>query len=156
MPLAFIDLPSSVQGSLLNKAEKRFLAFLEERDHIEAAPSSPYSVSVNVNITFVKSKASDAVETRVTTDPSATPIRLTEDEFRTIYQWDYKTLTDRCKERYQDFKQNKQYHNIRKRLEEKPAFAMVRFLNPDNPDGGKKVFYSTSILGELDKCYTRR
>ncbi len=156
MPLAFIDLPSNVQGSLLNVAEKKFLAFLEENDQAEVDAVSPYSVSVNVNITFIKSNARDAVSTRITTHPSATPIRLTDDEFKIRYPWSYKTLTDRCVERYQDFKQNQQYHNTRKQLERRPGFAMTRFLNPDNPNSAKTTFYNPSILTELDKRYMRK
>ncbi len=156
MPLAFIDLPSNVQGTLLNTAEKKFLAFLEEKDQVEANQGSLYSVSVNVNITFVKSNDPDAVPTRVTNDPSATPIRLTENEFKTRYPWTYQLLTDRCKERYQDFKQNQRYHSIRKPLKEKTGFAMTRFLNPDKLSSAKTTFYNPSILSELDKHYTKK
>lgn len=156
MPLAFIDLPSNVQGSLLNSAEKKFLAFLNEKDKAETDQDSPYSVTVSVNITFVKSSDSDAILTRVTNDPSATPIRLTDDEFSTRYPWDYKTLTDRCKQRYTDFKQNTEYHRVRKQFESRPNFAMKRFLNPNNPKSSKTTFYNPSILAEFDKNYTRK
>lgn len=155
MPLAFIDLPSDVQSSLLNATEKKFLKFLEEKVDAETDPSSPYSVTVSVKVTFVKSKDGDGVPTRVTNDPSATPIRLTDDEFTTRYPWTYKILTSRCEQRYTDFKQNAQYHRVRKQLEQRPSFAMTRLLNPNNPEGAKTVRYNPSILQEFDNHYMR-
>ncbi len=155
MPLAFIDLPANVQGSLLNPAEKKFLAFLDEKDGAKTTGDSPYAVTVQVNVTFVKSGDGDAVPTRVTNDPSATPIRLTDDEFTTRYPWSYKDLTDRCKQRYTNFKMNREYHHIRKQLEQKQSFAMTRFLNPNNPKSSKTTFYNPSILQEFDKHYTK-
>lgn len=156
MPLAFIDFPTNVQGSLLNLTEKNFLAFLDEKDEAETEGGSPYSVSVSVNITFIKSGDRAAIPARVTNDPSATPIRLTDDEFATRYPWDYKTLTDRCKQRYNDFKQNQDYHRVRQLLETKPSFAMKRFLHPNNPKSAKTMRYNPSILSEFDKYYAKK
>ncbi len=156
MPLAFIDLPANVRGSLLNATEKKFLKFLEAKDEAKADQSTPYSVTVSVKVTFVKSKDSDAIPTRVTNDPSATPIRFTDDEFTTRYPWTYKTLTGRCEQRYSDFRQNADYHRVRKQLEQRPGFAMTRFLNPNNPEGAKTIRYNPSILEGFDKHYTRK
>ncbi len=156
MPLAFIDLPANVHGSLLNATEKNFLKFLEEKDEDEADQISPYTVTVSVKVSFVKSKDSDAILARVTNDPSATPIRLTDDEFTARYPWTYLTLTGRCAQRYTDFKQNADYHCVRKQLEQIPGFAKTRFLNPNNPDSAKTTRYNPSILQEFDKHYTKK
>ena len=156
MPLAHIALPTSVEGSLLNAEETNFIAFLDSMNQEEVDPESPYSVSINVDLRFTKSKSKDAFPVQVTKDPSALAVRMTEQNIREIYPWDYWTLTDRCKDRYQDFKINGQYHKVRKRLENDERYARLRLLDPENVDGLSKTFFNPNILAELDKHYAKR
>ena len=97
MPLSFLALPSNIRGSLLNTEESKFLAFIEGIDEPDIDPDSPYSVSVNVELRFTKSKSNDAFPVQVTNEPSAFPVQLTEENIRQRYPWDYAKLTDRCK-----------------------------------------------------------
>jgi hypothetical protein len=92
----------------------------------------------------------------VTNDPSALAVRLTEEQILERYPWDYKTLTEKCRLRYVNFKVNQEYHEIRKRLEADQRFAHIRRLDPENPKSSKKVFYNPNILAEFDKHYTRK
>ena len=153
MPFTFIDLPSEVEGIVLNAQEKQFLSFLEALDGPEIDPASPYAVTVNVDIKFTRSKANGALMARLTNDQSATAIRLTDEQFRERYRWDYDQLTAECRERYTDFKANQKYHEIRKPLQEDDRFAKIRYLDPDNPKSAKKTFFNPHILTEIDKHY---
>ena len=157
MPLSFVDIQSTVSASLLNANERNFLSFVQSIDSPEDDPMSPYSVAVNVDVKFVKSKAQEALPTRLDRDdPQAVPIVLTEEDWRERYPWDYAELTESCAKRYEDFKCNSDYHLIRKTLEAGERFAKTRFLDPKNPKSNKKIFFNTNILQEFDKHYTKR
>ena len=156
MPLTFMALPSNVEGSMLNLEERNFLTFLESVEDPDADPGSFYSISVNVELRFTKSKSKDALPVQVTTDPSALTVKLTEEDIRERYPWDYAALTERCRSRYDNFKMNQEYHDIRKRLETDERFARPRFLDPSNANSAKKTFFNPNIMLELDKYYKRK
>lgn len=112
-------------------------------------------MSVNVELKFTKSKSKDAFPVRVTTDPTALPVNLTEEDIRERYPWDYSTLTKRCKTRYEDFKENQTYHTIRKNLENNERYGWLRYLDPGNTKSAKKIFFNPNILQEFDKVYIK-
>lgn len=156
MPLAFVDLPANMDGFLLNVEERNFLNFLDTMERPESDPDSPYSVTVNIELKFTRSKARDALATRITNDPNAPAVRLTEEQIREKYPWDYATLNLKCAGRYVDFKVNQKYHDIRIPLLVDPRFGAIRLLDPGNPRSQKKPFFNPNILNELDKHYTQR
>ncbi len=156
MPLSFVSIPERTDAILLNKEERRFIEFLEQQEPDNTDPSARYSVTVNIEVRFTRSKAKDALALQVTKDPNAPAIRLTEEQIRERYPWDYKTLTEKCRQRYTDFKVNQEYHDIRKGLVTDQRFAHVRRLDPDNTKSSRHVFYSPKILTELDRHYTKR
>lgn len=153
MPLAFIDARSQIEAIPLGIEEKNFLHFMETLDKPEIAPNSPYSVTVNIEINFTRSKAKDALAVRLTNDPNATQVRLSEEQIHEKYPWSYQELYKKCRERYLDFKMDKKFHDLRKKLHNNNRFSMVRFLDPKNPKSSKKPFYSPNILNEFDKHY---
>jgi hypothetical protein len=155
MPLAFIDIPKDIAGVVLNAEEKNFLLYLDGLDNPDIDPTSPYTVTVNIDIRFTRSKANDALSVRNTTELGATEVRLTEEQIRERYPWDYDTLTAQCRKRYSDFKANQKYHDIHKPLQKNEHFAKVRFLDPDNPKSAKKTFFNSNILNEMDKHYKK-
>lgn len=156
MPLAFIDLPSNMDGVLLNAEEKNFLTFLEDLDKHQADPESPYSVTINIEIKFTRSKAKDALTAQLTNDPNAPAVRLTDEQIREKYPWDYQRLTIECTKRYSNFKQDKKYHEIRKALLTNPRFGTIRYLDPGNTRSQKKHFFNPNILNDLDKHYSKK
>ncbi len=156
MPLTFMALPSTVQGALLNSEESKFLEFIDSFDEPNLDPEAPYSVSVNVELKFTKSKSKDAFPVQVTGDPSALPVTLTEEDILERYPWDYMTLTEKCRKRYEDFKINQDYHANRKNLAVDDRFARLRYLDPGNAKSAKKTFFNPNIMSELDKHYDRK
>ncbi len=156
MPLAFVDLPTNIDGFLLNAEEKNFLSFLEALDKPQADPDSPYSVTVNIELKFTRSKAKDALAAQITNDPNAPAVRLTDEQIREKYPWDYQKLTEECAKRFSDFKQDKTYHAVRKGLMSDSRFGMIRYLDPGNTKSSKKPFFNPNILNELDKHYTKK
>ena len=130
MPLSFVASPPSLEAIQLNRHEKSFLAFLDRLTHEQEDPAARYSVAVNVEVRFVRSKVASAASVRVTNDPNAPAVRLSEEQVRESYPWDYQELTNRCRERYSDFKVDQKYHKLRKSLESDRRFAHERRLDP--------------------------
>ncbi|GFH62432.1 MAG: DUF3644 domain-containing protein [Candidatus Desulfovibrio kirbyi] len=155
MPLAFISMPANVEGMLLNIAERKFLDFLEDIDNNNVDPSSRYSVTVNVQVVFTRSKVKDSLKAKITNDTNALAIRLTQEQVRERHPWDYAELTKRCRDRYINFKADRKYHSIRKGMNNDESLFHINFLDPGNPKSAKKTFYSTNILLEFDKHYTK-
>lgn len=153
MPLSFVAPPTVISAINLNNEEKRFLGYIKNLDAGESDPNARYSVAINIEVHFVRSKSSEATPIRLTKDPNVPAVRLTDEQIRERYPWDYKELTMQCKKRYSDFKVNGDYHEIRKSLIGESPFAYVRCLDPQNPKSAKKTFYSYAILQEFDKHY---
>lgn len=154
MPLSFVEIPTQTEGIMLNPAEQRFLKYLSQHEMKDTDDNSPYAVAVNIELRFVRSKEKGTVTVQVTKDPNAPAIRLTEEQVRERYPWDYRILTERCRDRYEDFLPNKQYHERRKALYEDKRYVYIRQLDPGNPKSAKKPFFNPSIFNELDKYYT--
>lgn len=116
MPLSFVRLPARAEALVLNPEEKNFLAFIESLETQQDDPAGRYSVSVNIEIKFTRSKAKDALGVQVTNNPNAPEVRLTEEQVREKYPWDYDRLTAECRKRYTGFKSDQKYHDCRKKL----------------------------------------
>lgn len=155
MPLSFVALPRH-EAVVLNHEERKFLAFIEGLEPANDDAASPYSVTVNIDIKFTRSKAKEALGVQVTNNPNAPEVRLTEEQIRDRYPWDYDRLTDECRKRYKDFKAAQKYHDARKLLLKDRRFGEIRFLDPGNPKSSKKPFFNPNILQELDKHFTRQ
>lgn len=155
MPLAFVSAPTETKGVTMNKEEKNLARFISQ---LEAAndPDKDYSVTVNIDFKYSRSKAHDALNYQLTNDPAAPKIQFTEQQIKAKYPLKYKDLTDLCSERYSDFRTNKKYHDLRKPLKENPRYCMVRHLDPDNPKSLKQEWYSKAILNVLDEHYSKK
>ena len=156
MPLSFIALPHQTEAIVLNHEERKFLAFVEGLEPANDDAASPYSVTVNIDIKFTRSKAKEALGVQLTNNPDAFEIRLTEEQIREKYPWDYDRLTQACQDRYTDFKVARKYHEVRKALLKDKRFGDVRFLDPGNPKSAKKPFFSPNIMVEMDKHFTKK
>ena len=156
MPLSFIALPQQTEGVILNHEEKKFLAFVESLEPANDDASSPDSVTVNIDIKFTRSKAKDALGVQVTHNPNAPEVRMTEEQIREKYPWDYDRLNSECMKRYSNFKIVQKYHDLRKQLTKDKRYGEIRFLDPGNPKSSKKPFFNSTILEELDKYYTKK
>jgi len=155
MPLAFVSPPPTLEGMSLNNEERNFLRYVDELEGADQEPIKDYSVTVNVNVRFVRSKTKGVLEVRTTGDSNAPTVHVMEEIILERYPWSYAILTQRCRDRYPDFKENSAYHSLRSELEASAQCAKVRLLDPSNPNSSKKTFYSPLILQEFDKVYGR-
>ncbi len=156
LPLSFISPLTEGETVTSNQSVENFISFVNEQEQQAGDRESPYMVTVNVELKFVRSKSTTAAPVRVTNDPDAPAVRLTEDQIREKYPWDYQMLTQKCREKYEGFKTNVDYHKLRKKYDSDSRFVYVRRLDPENPKTPTKRFYNPAILREFDKIYSRK
>lgn len=155
MPLAFVSHKRRVQGISLAKEERHVAEFIEAQE-AAATSSEDYSVAVNIEMVFSRSKASDALKVQLSNDPSAPRLHLSEEQIKDRYPLNYNMLTQECQARYANFLANNKYHDIRAPLKKDKKFCLVRRLDPDNPRSAKQEWFSRAIFSELDKHYKKR
>ena len=159
MPLSFMKLPTQTKGIVFNNEEKNFLKYLKQLEIKADETDFKYSVAVNIDVKFLRSKTRDTLGVHIADpdDPNAVEVRMTEEQVLEGYPWDYKKLTEKCMERYSDFKRNNDYHKIRKSIckKEEEKVRKIRYIDPGNPKSTKKEFYKPAILEEFDKYYSR-
>jgi hypothetical protein len=155
MPLSFMAAPSQMRAVLLNEEEKKFLNYVKTLESNTEAVNSNYAVTINIEVAFNKSKVKNALDVRITNDPKATAVRLTDEQVREKYPWSYLQLTAECRKRYSDFKAIDKYHKIRKLLINDKRYCHTRKLDPENPKSAKQDFYNPNIFNEFDKHYQK-
>lgn len=156
LPLSFVEVPPAARMVPGRRALQRILKWLSERQGESTDEGSGYAVTVDVELRLVKSRSTDTTPVRVTDDPSAPAVRLSEEEVREKYPWDYKRLVEECRSRYNNFKVSKEYHELRRKYESDMGYCYVRRLDPRNPKSPSKKFYNPSIIQEFDKHYLRK
>ena len=159
MPLSFVRPPTETKAILFNTEKNNFLNYLEQLKTQADESDDKYSVAINIEVKLTRSKARNAADVRIAdpTNTDAPEIRMTEEQVLEQYPWNYQKLTEKCRERYSDFKRNKTYHKIRKSIcaEKEGKLCKTRYLDPSNQEGSKKQFYKPEILQEFDKYYTK-
>lgn len=156
MPIGFIDASDAVSAIALSKDEAKLIAYIAHLSSTATPGTGPYNITLEVNLSFKRTKATGAMAVAITNDPGAPQVTLTEEDFKKVYKWTYQQLVDHLKERYTDFKVNKKFSGIKKPLMVDPKFVRPRYLDPDNLKSGKKNFYSPAIMAEFDKHYARK
>lgn len=153
MPLSFVSIDKVSDVLVLNNEEKNFFKYVDELEDYQSKKKSEYNIALNIDINFSKSKSKDAIKFALSNDTDAIKVKLTDEQLRERYPYDYRKLTDLCKERYTNFKENTEYHRIRKKYESDKRYSHIRLLDPEKPKSSKKIFYSSNILNALDKHY---
>ena len=104
----------------------------------------------------MKSTETDSLLVHYSDSPDALRINVTEEDALRGFPFDYDSLTAKLRERYTDFKANQAYHSIRKPLMNKKKYCKTRLLDPNNPKSPKKDYYSSEVLKEFDRHYTKK
>lgn len=155
MPIGFVTAPSKAAAIHAIGDEKRLVEYLVKNIN-KPNSSNDFHVSLEVNLSLKRSSVDAEAQVRVTNDPAAPAVQLSEEDIRQQYPWDYAKLTKKLSQRYLDFKANKKYHDVRKPLKLIKKYTNVRYLEPGNPNSAKKDYYNPNIVDEFDRHYTRR
>jgi Protein of unknown function (DUF3644)/EC042_2821-lke REase len=151
MPLAYID--SKVEASSITTDEvQKYIDFVKNK--VTGTTDDEYTIAISIDIQFNKSNSFDAIGVRYSAD--GIPITISEEDIRLRFPMDTKKLTETAKKRYSDFKQDRKFNGIMKALKENDKLCYIRQLDPENSKSQKKPFYSSNVLQELDKKYTKK
>lgn len=152
IPVAF-NLPKTFTVENLTKeteAHRKLLHYMQSQRE-KTSNDSSFDVSLIIDVKLSR-KANEGTEVKI--DKNGIPIyQDSENIFRSKYPWNYERLLNNLKSRYDNFKQNKQFYNIKKELEKNKKYSDERLLDFNNPKGIKKKYYSSNILQEFDKHY---
>ena len=156
MPVAFLQNITSAKGVNINSTERNLLSYVNYIEKsVDDDVSNDFNLSLDIAINVRRVSEKEEMTVRLSNDPDAIKIYLSEEDIREKYPWDYKILTTRLRKRYPNFVENQTYHKIRKSLEKLEKYCNPRYLDPGNPKSSKKNFYNTNILKEFDKHYKR-
>ncbi len=135
---------------------QKLLEFLDALEAEDTEQECRQHVALRLETKLVRGKDSSSVAFRWTDDPSAPALSVREEDVLKNYPLTYRELTGSMKRRYSNFIENKEYHRLRKKLEQEKKYAIVRLLNPSNPKSSSQRFYNANILQEFDKYYQVR
>jgi hypothetical protein len=164
MPMSFFH-PVEIDSFSVRTQEKEIARMLEYFREVETTyPSDenyPYNVTLQIKTKFVKASTDLSVfEVRYTDSEDAPEVKVSEENiFKDKYRLPYSALVNKLKDRYSDFKVNKRFHAIKRGLEDSnkhgDRFCKIRYLDAIEKKGTKRTYYSTEIIKEFDKYYTR-
>lgn len=152
MPLAYVT-SNMVSESVLTEETKNYLTLVKSKIAKEESDQN-YDIAITIDIDFKKGSSFDGLG--FTYDKDGIKVAFTEENIRKRYPWDNAELIRRCKMRYSDFIQNKNWNAQRNEIKNDPKLYRVRLLDPGNPKSAKKGFYSTNVFSYLDSYYTKK
>jgi hypothetical protein len=153
LPIGFVNVGGTV--IVASAEEKNLLQCIGELAASSASSeTNDLHFQTAIDIQIKKSGSPDLPSVKITNDPSATPIVLVEENLAHLFPWTYDEVIKRCKDRYTDFSANKKYQDLRKIIAGDNKLFKLRLLDPANPKGMKKPFYSPNVLSFFDQHYT--
>ena len=155
LPLSFITGAGEVDSVVVSADESRLIKYLQHLAEADTDVTSAYAVAVRLEVKMEKSSLSNASKVQVSKDPEAVKITLSEQDIRDKYPWDYRQLCVRLGKRYMNFKQDTNFHALRKPMLVDEKFAKSRFLDPGNPKSQRKDFYNPNVLPVFDAHYIK-
>ncbi|MFA5777886.1 MAG: ATP-binding protein [Candidatus Paceibacterota bacterium] len=138
---------------LIDKKLIAKLKFIKE-GHFSEKGKTALKLIGDVRPVTVSKYKSDTSKFRLTDDPSAFAVR--EEVILKNYPLVYADLIKKVSNRYSNFKNNKDFHKLKRKLMENSKYSHVRYLNPKNKNGSRQHFYSESIIREFDKHYKKK
>jgi hypothetical protein len=155
LPIGFLNTGGALVVSCAE--EKNLLTCIGDLALSSAATeTNDLHFQTSIEVQIKKTGAAHSPAVKITNDPTAMPVFLTEENLAQNHPWTYDDVTSRCRARYSDFKASEKYHDLRKILAEDPKMYRLRLLDPTNPKGIKKPFYSTNVLAFFDRHYTQK
>ncbi|MBL1280374.1 MAG: DUF3644 domain-containing protein [Fluviicola sp.] len=153
MPLAYVD--SKIESeSILTEEVNNYLNFLKKKVSETDGSDENFDVAIGIDISFKKAATLDGLGMRY--DKEGVPIKISEEDMTKRFPVDYKEITKKAKERYSDYKLNKDFHAIMKGIKANDKLCHKRQLDPSNPQSSSKIFYSSNVWKALDEKYNKK
>lgn len=163
MPISFFH-NHEIQSFSINNEDKQhqnLLKFIASKENaFPSDESQEHNISLILKTKWIKSKSIDTLTTIKydPDDPNAISYKVdSEAEFKKKYPWNFNEhLKPKLQERYKNLKFDKKFWKLKKEIEKDKKLSAERYLDWNNPKGQKKRFYSTNILKEFDKHYSKK
>ena len=153
MPLSIANEPKVFQHDK-TKEESKFLKFMEQQGVGGQNDTGKFSVSVNIRVKLSRVPSNEDVSVRITNDPTAAPVSLTDDQMLQKFPYSHAMLVAELKRKYPGkFIQNAEFYRYKRRIEQNPSMCTTRYLDPKKKSGTGMKWYSTAALQEFDKYY---
>jgi len=152
MPLAYVDAKIEIE-SVLTSETKKYLYFIQNKINNKDETDNDFDIAISIDIHFRKDNSFDFIGVKY--DEAGVPIFFSEENIRVNFPLGYKDITTKCKERYSDFSQNKNFHKIMSEIKNNNKLHHERKLDPNNKNSQRKSFFNTNIWKELDNHYTK-
>ncbi len=154
LPLSFF-VDGTYKSILSLKEEKKLVDYINKTKKLHPYNSgSKNNYALFINIEFGKnSKSSSGFH--LTNDPNTTGVHLSTGELQAKYPLNFNQLVEKCKSRYSNFIQNMKFFDKKANYENDPRYCYKLYFNLTN-SGSSKKYYSSAILEELDKFYTKK
>lgn len=154
LPLAFLGSRSSIAA---RGTQSKLITYLRAAKSSEDAKASEaFSVGLRVTVDAKKSSDQDAANYRLTREPTAQALRIEEDDLRDRFPWTYEKVLQRCRTRYEGFKQNQRFHALMREAKKNPQLMNRRILDIHNAKSAGQDFYSPNLLSFLDSHWSRK
>ncbi|EFA4278676.1 DUF3644 domain-containing protein [Escherichia coli O167:H9] len=157
MPVSFYHLTDMCSFSVDNNFRENMFQYLNSVEHAhDNDEDDNFSISLKLETKLVKTTSAEALQIRLTDDPNAPELQINEEDALKNFPHTYIGLCELFRKRYSNFKQNKEFNKIMRNLQSQgEKFCKQRKLDPNNPKSIYKTFYSSRIVEELDKYYSK-
>lgn len=151
MPLAYVDSKICTDATLTEET-KNYVDFIIHCMR-KKEEESDYDIAISIDINFKKGSSFDALGVKY--DEAGIPFTIKEEDIRKRFPLSYDDIWKKCQTRYADFKKNRKFNEIMKRIQSNDRLTHTRKLDTDNPKSMTKKFYSTNVWRELDREYNK-
>lgn len=157
MPVSFYHMTDMCSFSIDNNFRENMFQYLNSVEHAhDNDEDDNFSISLRLETKLVKTTSAEAMQIRLTDDPNAPELQINEEDALKNFPHTYNGLCEIFRKRYSNFKQNKEFNDIMRNLKTQgEKFCKQRKLDPNNPKSIYKTFYSSRIVEELDKHYSK-
>lgn len=90
-----------------------------------------------------------------TDDPHAQPVRISDHEFRETWKYSHDQIVTWCRQNITDFKANRKFNDIKKKLHGDRNYVFTRRLDSNNPKSPSKDFYTERVLSKIKEEYEK-
>ena len=110
MPISFFSSNEIVKSVKANRSAAAKNLFNIIGEMAARQSGRDYFVTMAVELKFVRSRTSDAIDVKISKSPSALEVVLSDEQVAAMWPWDYAKLVRQLRERYSDFLQNSAFH----------------------------------------------
>ncbi len=151
-PLNFDSALRNYETISKNTAEKNLLHYLELITN-NSNKNDEYYILVNVDIKFSKNNTSEAVLLKQASDGKKVNIDLNDELFKKMYPFSYQQIIKKIKEKQKDFKQDKYFNTIKKKLQKDEICCKARYLDVVNKNGKPRYYYNGNFVNKVLEMY---